>query len=71
LFQNNNVLSATAGYGGGLYTSSSLNLTGTQFFSNTAGSQGGGLYGSSVATLNGAELQGNTCAAASPSSMWR
>jgi uncharacterized repeat protein (TIGR01451 family) len=56
LFQNN-----TSNYGGGLYAGSTLDLTGTQFLSNTAGNNGGGgAVVAGAATLNGGLFQNNT-----------
>jgi predicted outer membrane repeat protein len=59
----NTASSATTGFGGGLIAGNTLNLTGTQFLTNSAGVQGGGLYANNSTTLNGALFQNNQCTA--------
>ena len=63
LFQSNQCSQSDC-IGGGLRTESSLTLTGTQFFSNTAHETGGGAYATS-ARLNGGQFRNNRCTEAS------
>jgi PKD repeat protein len=59
-FQNNRALSATSGFGGGLFASSALVANATQFISNAAYQRGGGIYANNAATLHSSLLQANT-----------
>ena len=59
-FQRNAASATMNGRGGGLYAFSTLNLTGTQFLTNTAGEDGGGLLANGTATLTNATFISNT-----------
>jgi hypothetical protein len=58
-----NACTAAGCQGGGLNTGS-LELSGTQFISNTSVDQGAGAWAFSPATLTGARFQGNNCTGA-------
>jgi CSLREA domain-containing protein len=59
--QNGNAAGANSG--GGVLAASTLNLTGTRFLSNTAGTSGGGMFGSSVVSVMDGWFERNTAGA--------
>ncbi len=59
-FQNNQCTSLTC-RGGGLFVALTLNVSDTNFISNTAQDNGGAIYAGQIVNLNGGLLQSNRC----------
>ncbi len=54
---------AVGGYGGGVYASNALTLSGTEFIDNTTDVRGGGVYVGGLATISGGRFSDNHAAA--------